>query len=725
MKITFKKLSLGSILDESFNDLQSNNVLDFERNRICVIYGPNGTGKTTLASILSGRSENAGFQLEIDSTPYSSDQDTPFHIIEDQNGRNIIAGSTEEFILGDNIQREYELKKQLEEGFETLFKSTLVNGLKSIFGIAKRNTHFDGLISNPSIKQYTSDIANNKSKGKGIDREEFIQTIEAISIAVVNEDDLPNFSDFIEDYKADNSVIREFLDLQIDSIRADSNYSKIIKTTEAVRILEQFPDTEDCVVCDREIDSDELLVRKKTQYQDAVDCLNTQTKEMIAKFINVIDHDDVFEIKKYLKEAIATGSTANLGVVKTRLEKYKHAFNSKLCNFFVSSLSESRMAAVHSEYKKITLDQPEFEGEDIVFIETFLNDCLERKIKLERDSGNTLHLLLGESEFLNTPRTELSLSNGEQNFLSLAFELLKAKKLPHEVIILDDPISSFDSIFKNKIAYAILKILEGKKSIVLTHNTDLIKLLEHQHQKSFNLYQLTNKNGGENGFLPISREEVKILLYIHEFIGLLRDEIAAEIVNERNFLISIVPFMRGYCQIVADNESKNKLTKLMHGYETEPVNVSEIYSTLFSNSVIQSRHVFSAADIMATDLSTLQILRSEKFPLLNRTLEHTLSYLFLRLHVEKKLSVRFSVNTADNDMLSKIILKAFTGQSKEAVEQRVFFLSRKTLLNEFNHFEIDMNIFQPAFDITNQTLLRERTEIMNRLTTICHPTAPD
>ena len=96
----------------------------------------------------------------------------------------------------------------------------------------------------------------------------------------------------------------------------------------------------------------------------------------------------------------------------------------------------------------------------------------------------------------------------------------------------------------------------------------------HHTRPSLLLYQLTNKNGGENGFLPISREEVKILLYIHEFIGLLRDEIAAEIVNERNFLISIVPLMRGYCQIVADNESKNKLTKLMHGYEAEPVNVS-------------------------------------------------------------------------------------------------------------------------------------------------------
>ena len=723
MKITFKKLSLGRILEESFNNLQSNNIMDFDQNRICIIYGPNGTGKTTLASILSGKSPDAEFELEIDSTLYSSDQDTPFHIIEDQNGRNIIKGSTEEFILGDNIKREYELKKQLEDGFETLFKDTYANGLKTIFGIAKRNTPLEKLISNPSIKQYTSEIANNKSKGKGIDREVFIQTIEAISIVAVDENDLPNFSDFINDYNAKNSAIREFLGLQIESIREDHNYSKIIKTTEAVRILEKFPDTDDCVVCDSEIDGDALLARKRNQYQDAIECLNIQTKEMMAKIIDVIDECDVFEMKKYLKEAIATGNTSNLGVVKTRLEKYKLAFNSKICNFFVSALAKSGMSTVHSEYKQITLDQPEFEGEDIIFIETFLNDCLERKIKLERDPDNNLHLLLGESEFLNTPRNKLSLSNGEQNFLSLAFELLKAKKLPHKVVILDDPISSFDSIFKNKIAYAILKILEGKKSIVLTHNTDLIKLLEHQHQKSFNLYQLTNKNGGENGFLPISREEVKILLYIHEFIGLLRNDIAAEIVNERNFLISIVPFMRGYCQIVAENDSKKKLTKLMHGYETEHVNVTEIYSNLFSDNVIQSQHVLSADDIMETDLSTLQILSSGKFPLLNRTLEHTFSYLFLRLHVEKKLSDHFGVNTAENDMLSKIILKAFTGTSKEAIEQRVFFLSRKTLLNEFNHFEMDMNIFQPAIDITNQTLLRERMEIMNRLTQICNANA--
>lgn len=47
-------------------------------------------------------------------------------------------------------------------------------------------------------------------------------------------------------------------------------------------------------------------------------------------------------------------------------------------------------------------------------------------------------------------------------------------------IELDDPISSFDSVYKNKIAFCIIKFLENKKQIILTHNTDLIRLLEVQ-----------------------------------------------------------------------------------------------------------------------------------------------------------------------------------------------------------------------------------------------------
>ena len=45
----------------------------------------------------------------------------------------------------------------------------------------------------------------------------------------------------------------------------------------------------------------------------------------------------------------------------------------------------------------------------------------------------------------------------------------------------------------------------------------------------------------------------------------------------------------------------------------------------------------------------------------------------------------------------------------------MFFTSRKTLLNEFNHFEGNMNIFQPAIDITEAALQKEVADIESKL----------
>jgi len=57
---------------------------------------------------------------------------------------------------------------------------------------------------------------------------------------------------------------------------------------------------------------------------------------------------------------------------------------------------------------------------------------------------------------------------------------LKAKNNKKEIIIIDDPISSFDSIYKNKIAYMLLKSLENKKTIIYKLNN----YLKAQNRKS-------------------------------------------------------------------------------------------------------------------------------------------------------------------------------------------------------------------------------------------------
>ena len=92
----------------------------------------------------------------------------------------------------------------------------------------------------------------------------------------------------------------------------------------------------------------------------------------------------------------------------------------------------------------------------------------------------------------------MPLSNGEQNFLSLTFEFLKAKNSSLPIVVIDDPISSFDSIYKNKVVYAIVRMLQSKKRIVLTHNIDFIRLLDSQYRNSFNLYILNNTEDETN-----------------------------------------------------------------------------------------------------------------------------------------------------------------------------------------------------------------------------------
>ena len=94
------------------------------------------------------------------------------------------------------------------------------------------------------------------------------------------------------------------------------------------------------------------------------------------------------------------------------------------------------------------------------------------------------------------------------------------------------------------------------------------------------------------------------------------------------------------------------------------------------------------------------------------------------MKVEHELVDIFNIQNAqrDNMLLTDIIQKAFrplpelTQQQNEKMRNnRVFFTSRKTLLNEFNHFEGNMNIFQPAIDITETALQREVTAIENKL----------
>lgn len=714
MKIEINKICKDNIFCEDFKDLKNNKTIDLSL-ATAILYGPNGTGKTSLSDVLSQK-PGTTYEIQIDGEKHVTGGDQKFHVISDQNGRNLIIGETQDFILGDNIKREYELKSKLDASFESLFKSDLPSKLKNL-NITKKSTNFDSIIKDKKFLGFISDIANVKSKGENLNREDFLNHFKDLEAKEPDAHDEAKLRFFEQDFGESDSTIKKTKEALQKPITKEAAIEKIEETGDAVTILNKYNTKSECVVCDHGIETESLLAKKREQNQAAIDSLNPQTKDILEKIISKIapSTPDPFKIKESLLLALKQGITEPALALLNEFEAYSSIYNTKILNTFIESIAKYNLYPIIEEYSKILLDKPEFEDEDIIFISQFLSESLDRKIELTRNEDKNLKLLLGGGEFLNQERRTLPLSNGEQNFLSLSFELLKAKKSEDKVIVLDDPISSFDSIYKNKIAYSILKILQNKKSIILTHNTDLIKLLEHQRQNSFNLYFLNNTPNEVNGIIPVNTQETRILIYLHELTNLLRGDIKKQIIDEQSFLIAITPFMRGYCQITGNIVEKNQLTSVMHGYKTERVDLAKIYSTLFSNNVIQGAYNISAQDIIQLNPNNIKIIKDDEYPLLSKTLNHTFNYLYLRLITEKTIADKFKVNTDKAQRLTEIIEKAFHHSDPAQTSNRVFFLSRKTLLNEFNHFEIDMNIFQPAIDITNKALEKEKTEILDRL----------
>ncbi|MBA8781238.1 MULTISPECIES: AAA family ATPase [Aeromonas] len=719
MKLKIEKLKRDNIFTDDFLALKSNNEIDFASKSICVLYGPNGTGKTSLSKVLS-REKNAQYTISLDGSTFTEKDEPVAHIISDQNDRNLIQGETQDFILGDNIRREYELKERLNSNFSTLFEKDLVSLLKNKYGISTKNSFFDELILDKSYLSYISDIANNRSKGKAIDRLDFIKKIyeeKDFSEIVFDEEKLKYF---VIDYGEKESAIRAVISYTFNLTDKDKKIAKLEEQNQAINILKKYNYLDDCIICDHSINSEELLAKKSSQLHDTQSTLSDEEKLIAEKIIKGLPQNDPFNIRDNVLTAINRSDRTFIDNLVADFNRYKNIYWECLKRDFVNTSKNYTLKSDSDEYQKLMLNKPEFDSEDILFIERFLNETLERKISLERDDNGNIKLLLGGAEFLQVDRTKLSLSNGEQNFLSLSFELLKAKNINAKFIVLDDPISSFDSIYKNKLAYAIISFLRGKKSVILTHNTDLIKLLEHQQQQSINLYYFNNIEGENNGFIPVNRDELKILLYIHELLDLLRDGIKNEVLDKKQFLISIAPFMRGYCQIIGLKNEKNELTKLMHGYNSEKVDLVKIYTSLFGkldDFFDGTECMISAFDIINMDSQSFNPIKKDTYPLLSKSLRHTMNYLFLRLNVENTLVNKFNIDTKKHDLLSQIILAAFPikGDTPQKRAHRVFFMSRKTLLNEFNHFEMDMNIFQPAIDITDKSLNKERTQIMDKL----------
>ena len=179
-KLIFKKIGYKNIFCEEFKELSSNNEIEFKK-KIAILYGPNGTGKTSLSKVLAANNqdENMSFEVEFRGSNNVDDSEI-FHVISDQNSRNIIKGEAKDYLLGDDIEKEERLLKEIENGFNAMCNS-IRSKLKDRFKIATKTHKLIDTVIDNEIKTFISNFANSRYKVDEIDKEDYINKVKSLN----------------------------------------------------------------------------------------------------------------------------------------------------------------------------------------------------------------------------------------------------------------------------------------------------------------------------------------------------------------------------------------------------------------------------------------------------------------------------------------------------------------------------------------------------------------
>lgn len=713
--LTIKKLKCGSNLKKGFELLSNNNTIDFSNRGIAIVYGPNGTGKTSISRIFLNE-KGTEAEIEYKRKIYTDFEKTPlFHVIRDQNNRNIIEGETDEFILGDNIQKERMKKEELNQAQQTLFDS-MKDKLKKTFLITKKTAVFVESITNGTLKAFVETLSKTGSKASDLEYEKLISLFKD-----KQKHSIPSYSDeqlnyFRNDVCKTNeeSIIYAILKIKIEKIEPNAAVRIIGRNTDAISILKRYQDIHQCIVCDTpNINPEALLGSKEIESEKVRLTLNSETRKILEGIIQKIEyHNDPFNLVEILSNAIETGEAQIIIDLVTLIGGYQEIEEHLLENDLLEIFTQSTIQKIYEEYNNMFISKIMLTGDDELLIDHIISESMGKKIELIRDEEKNIIIRFEGKNLLGESRDSLPLSAGEQNFISLSFELLKAKNDKEApIIVLDDPISSFDSIFKNKIAYCIVKFLEKKRVLIFTHNIDLIRLLDVQIRNCFNFYLLCNDTDNKCGFIHVDKNERENLLYLDKLLQFFRGKmIEHEIIDRKLYLMSLLPFMRGIIKIVnpKNQEYYNKqLSEIMHGCNTSPIDVAPIYNVLFEKE--EQSQILAPDDLLTMDVENLAFFKESSYPLLSKTLKHTLTYLYLRLRVENTLKKTFPDKTKGCNTLGEYISSAL--DKHDFHEERARLSSMKTLLNEFNHCEGNFSIFQPAIDISDESLAQEKQRI--------------
>lgn len=594
-----------------------------------IIFGYNGIGKSSIYKYLKNKYN------EYDYLDY---EDTKESFLKNK----------KEVVIGARIQTITKLKNEIEQ--------------------LKQNNDVEGILkkydynSQAKAKKVSNELANiQKTKG-----------IEQITLEKTKLDYVSNIlyeeikKDFFDNYKAIKEIanIKDEMEL-LKNVYMDQAYQALINS------IDDHETT--CPACNTKgiHNLKEIFNQKKKIYEEGNKSLfgnfkfsnNIEKEKQIEKLIKLAKDFDGKEIAELIICDVNNERRSNIiENLKQIEEKNKEIekMQEKLQKYYTNIKKEEKDIKLYFE-NRFDIEKLEFDDNENKIIVTF-------KRNVDTYSEGEIHLII------------------------LLFKLYEFKINDSDILIIDDPLTSYDLINQYKTLFEIVNTASAEKKILIfTHNIEMINIINSQDSGTFR-YQYIEKYLNKLYLKNIDMNATGSILSLNNLLDL----------DSEKYLKLLIE---------REKEENDEYHKVFH-YDNSYILQDSEFNGLTNEYFVNLIENFSPDDINNMTFS-------------QNTFNKIIYMCAIRVWIEKKF---YEAIKEDKETLRKITGKQFSEKVNVLLPRnsnslliheypnvtRTFLMSKKVMLNQNEHYQSQIIPFNYALNISLDELVNEINEIKER-----------
>ena len=318
--------------------------------------------------------------------------------------------------------------------------------------------------------------------------------------------------------------------------------------------------------------------------------------------------------------------------------------------------------------------------------EVAIKETFENKFNVSRN--NIMFNDENKNIEITLPRNVDKYSTGEINLMVFTFSIYQFIASDKEVLIVDDPLSSYDISNQYRIIFDLVEAtVNGKKIIILSHNIDCVNIANSQHRGIFK-YKYIEKNNG--------------ILYLKD-INLNDND---SVLNISNLLSS-----------VENANNKDKYFKLLVEREDD-LNAPENLIFHYDNSYTYNYEGVNLTNeyfISLIDNLNENSINNDSFE--QNAIDKIFYMTAIRVWIEKQF---YENNPNDTSLNGKTFGKKLEYMFPRNEQKRwngsenvtrKYLMSKKTMINQHNHYKSQILPFNYVLNITLDELKKELLDI--------------